>query len=117
MWGLDFEGEIEFIVEGYDAGVVVERRAQPGWGNFLRDLSECGQQALVGRDRNRAVRPRVFQADTSPEGLVHAVFRPGLGQGLEFGVGRIPPLSREVILNGPHLPKVEGEQSFSAETH
>ena len=114
---LDFEGEVEVAVEGHYAGVVVERGTEPGWSDLLGNHPECGQQTLVGRNLDRPVHPRVLQADVSPERLVHAVLRPGLGQRLELGVGWIPSLTPEMIVNGPHLGEVEREQTVPAQAH
>ena len=114
--GLDLEGQVEVIVEGHDACVVVERRAEPGGIDLLGDRPEGTEQSFVVGDRHRAIGPRVLQADTSPERLVHAVLGPGLGQCLELGVGRVTFLLPVVITDGPHLGQVEREQTLPAET-
>ena len=47
-------------------------------------------------DGDLAVGRGVGEVDASPEGLVHTVLGPGLGEGLEFGVGRRTSLASEV---------------------
>ncbi len=93
---LDLEGEVEFVVERDDPGIVHECGPKPPGVEFFGDLSQRGQQPVVLGDRSRAVGCRVRQLDSSPERLVDAVLGPRLGERLQFSVAWTSPLCREV---------------------
>ena len=107
--GLDLERNVVVVVEGDDPGVVDKRRTQPRWIERLRGLTQRRKQAIVKADGDLAVGRGVGEVDASPEGLVHTVLGPGLGEGLEFGVGRRTSLASEVRLDRLHLGEVERE--------
>ncbi len=107
--GLDLERNIVVVVEGDDPGVVDERRTQPRWIEFLRDFTQRRKQAVVKADGDLAVGRGVRERDAGPERLVHTVLGPGLGEGLEFGVGGRTSLGGEVRLDRLHFGQIEGE--------
>ena len=93
---LDLEADVVLVVEADDPGIVLEDRDAPGLVEFVRHPGDGGLQQIV--DGLFAV-----VLDDSPEGLVHAVLGPRLGQGLEFDVRRLAAQRLVVLLNGLHL--------------
>ena len=65
--------------------------------------------------RDHAVRGGVGELDAGPEGLVHAVLGPGLGQRLQFGVVGGSAFAGEVVLDHPHLLDVERQDAGAAQ--
>jgi len=129
--GLDLVDEVAAVVEGDHARVVVEDRDQPGSAVALAKLPVDLARGLpdVGVEEGThalGVTPRLLVVDGRVEDLVLAVFAPGLGQTLEFGVGRLSrqpqfapprePLGRcEVVADRPHLGDRQGEQPLTAD--
>src|SRR6185503_18044990 len=87
--GLDLEADVRGLVELDDARVVLEDADAPGPGEVLGRL---------GDRRLEQVRDDLpLERDVAGEGLVLAVFAPGLGDGLELDVARLPPDLLEVV--------------------
>ena len=105
--GLGLDGEVEPVVEGHDAGVVDEGAADPRRPDGVGGGPQVGVQEAVdiaGRG-----------GDAGPEGLVGAVLAPGLGQGLQLGVGGIATLGGEPLLDGHHLVSGQAEAADPAD--
>jgi hypothetical protein len=104
---LDLAGEVEGLVEGDDAGVVDEDRLAEG-------AVELARRARDGR-LEQVVDDLALVLDAAGHGLVLAVLRPGLRDGLELDVGRLAALGSEVRLHGLHLDRVERQAALLGE--
>ena len=113
--GLHLDSEVQLVVEGDDAGVVDEHRTQPVGLQFGGRPAQGVQQAVMVGHLEAAVGAGVLKGDPRLEGLVHAVLRPGLRQGLEFGVGGIAAARGEVGLDGSHLGHVQRQHPLPAQ--
>ncbi len=129
--GLDLVDQVDLVVEGDHAGVVVEHRDQPGAAVALPQpaVDLLGQAADVGGEQRadglgRAVALAV--GDRGVEDLVLAVLAPGLGQALELDVGggaaeaggaaaRCRGGGAEVVADGGHLGERQRQQSLAAD--
>ncbi|MBV6438181.1 MAG: hypothetical protein AELANPGJ_03480 [Anaerolineae bacterium] len=117
---LDFERDIECVVERDDAGVVDESRAHPRLSElFGRGTNVRLEQAVdFLRDRLAVGRSAVRRAgvgDLGAEGFVYAVFRPRLRQHFEFDISRVALNLLEIRLNRAHLVEIEREPPVFAE--
>ena len=104
---LDLDGEIQFVVEGDDAGVVHEDRPQPAGVQLGGRPPQGVEQAVMARHLHPAVGAGTGEVDLRLEGLVDAVLRPGLRQGLELGIAGVAAARREVVPDGSHLRHVQ----------
>ena len=114
MW-VSLDRQVEPVVEGDDSGVVDEDRPQPACVQLVGGPPQGGEQAVVIGDLGAAVGAGVRERDASLERLVGAVLGPGLGQGLQFGVGGVAAGRGEVSLDRSHLAGVERQQPVPAE--
>ncbi len=115
--GLDLEGQVQRVVKGDDAGVVDKGRVQPvgidDFGGGADVLVEQAVDCLLVDDLAVGILNR--EIDLGAEGLMHAVLRPGLCQGLQFDVGGRTAQVGIKLLDDSHLIQIEGEQALSAE--
>ena len=102
---LDLDRQIELIVELDHARVVHEGAANPRSVQLLRRRRDIGfQQAIDAR--------AVTAGNLRPEGLMHAVLRPRLRDGLEFDVRSVPPLEFVIRSDRLHLRQVQREATL-----
>ena len=139
---LHLERHLVFVVERHDAGVVHERREYPRLVQRLRRRPQVGlDKARNDFSRTRinteghgfffrifpclSVKIRVQYhprhaavagiVDFGFEGLVLAMFRPGLGQDFQFDVGGIAVQRLKFSLNRPHLREGEEQHALDAQ--
>ncbi len=91
--GFDLVDKVVAVVEGDDAGVVVEYRHEPGAsltlaGGAIDGLRRAADERLEQRADRLRLFPRLAVGDGRVEDLVLAVLAPRLGDALELDVGR-----------------------------
>ncbi len=126
----DLEDDTPVIVEGDDAGVVLENGEAvillPLGGSHV--LGCLHDTALEQRIDCFAIAPFILVVDAGREDLVLAVFAPGLGQSFEFGVGRLWSETlfaarrhdlriAEMRPNRFHLLEGQGQHPLAADAH
>ena len=102
---LDFDRQIELIVELDHARVVHEGAAHPRLIQLLRRRRDVRLQQAIGA---RAV----TAGNLRPERLVYAVLRPRLRDGLEFDVGGVSSLEFVIRSDRLHLRQVQREAAL-----
>jgi hypothetical protein len=107
--GLHFKGNLVAAVEIDNPGVVDEGRAHPTGARLLSRGADVGIQ--------QAVDLFVFagDGDLALEGFMAAMLAPGLGDHLEFDVGRVAVQLNIVIPDRAHFPGVERGQARGVE--
>ena len=94
--GFDLKCQIKFIIKFDHACIVFNRAANPGLVDFRVRRNNVALQQTVDVS---AIRTLNFR----PEGLMDAVFRPGLGDHLEFDIRRLSSLELVIRPYRPHL--------------
>src|SRR5262249_14670102 len=104
---LDLDAEVEALVEGDDAGVVLEHADAERPRELARRLRDRGLQEVVDAPHRPAARRG--EVDPAGERLVLAVLAPGLRERLELARGRLAAELDEVRADRAHLGEVEAE--------
>ncbi len=89
--GLHLETKGPVAVEINHPGVVLKNGKTPGFIQFVGCFGDGAFQQVIDH--------LAFKRNLALEGLVAAVFRPCLGEGLDLGIGRVAFLFGEVIDN------------------
>ena len=109
--GLQLEGQVQLVVKTHDARVIHKSRMHPGARRLLRSPLDVGPQHgvhyLAALGIRGAVGADLLVGDPRPEGLVHTVLGPGLGQHLQLQVCGLALLLPVVGLDGAHLLQVQ----------
>ena len=114
---LDLEDDIVLVVEPDDSRVVFEyAHARIRLAGFATDLICGGEDRLLEHVREPPLAALILVMDPAGQRFVAAVLAPGLGDGLQFHVGRIAGEGPEVGLKGLHLHKGQVKLPFAAES-
>ena len=105
--GLDLETDVKIVVEPDHARVVGEDADEPVAAHLLGRAEDGPLEEVVDH-------PAV-EIDPAPEGLVRTMLGPGLREGLEFAVGRLPSEFVEMGLDGLELGEAEVQLPLPAD--
>ena len=106
------------LVEAYDAGVVLEHAHAPVvLAELLANLLRCREDRLLEHVLEPPLAIRAAIRHAAAERLVAAMLAPGLGERLQFRIGRVAAQLAEMRLNRLHLGKRQIELAFAAQLH
>jgi len=107
--GFDLEADVIFVVKFDDAGIILKDRYAPGEVQLPGDAEDGLLERVVDHP--------ALELDQAGEGLVTAVFGPGLGDHFKLDIGRLALKRPEIGLDGLHLDQIEEKIALAADLH